>query len=345
MGQGGQGGWGGGYGGPPGGPPPGAPPFGQGPYGAPQQPQQQPQQHQQPQPYPAPQQAYPQPPPGYGPPPQPYGAPPQPYGAPPQAQYAPYPQPAFASPPVVYGPQYGVVPQYGLPMASGSRTIFHGEGASLFALFLLFGVVPVLLVAGVIVGVGAVAPDVAAILGPILGLGAELAIGLFLTHKFLSFYYGNLIVEGQRLEYRGTAGGLFGQLFVSFVLTALTLGIYAPWAFVRLKKYAFANVAVNGQLGRLTFDGEGASLLGTYLLGMILTYLTLGIYGPWFANNVFAFLWDHAKLDGRPFRFAKDPGGFFGTYLLVLLLTYCTLGFYLPWGMCKMMQWESERVT
>jgi uncharacterized membrane protein YjgN (DUF898 family) len=78
---------------------------------------------------------------------------------------------------------------------------------------------------------------------------------------------------------------------------------------------------------------------------MILTYCTLGIYGAWLANDIFAFYWENTKLDGRGFGFKKDPGGFLGTYILTMLLSYCTGGIYLPWGICNLFKWEAERVS
>ena len=133
--------------------------------------------------------------------------------------------------------------------------------------------------------------------------------------------------------------------FVNLLLIQITFGIYTPWALVNLKKWTYENVEVGGQRGRLTFDGDGGTLFGTYLLGAILTYCTLGIYGAWLANDIFAFYWDNTRLDGRGFSFKKDPGGFLGTYILTVLLSYCTLGIYLPWGICNLFKWEAERVT
>jgi hypothetical protein len=363
------GGGGGGYGQPPGYPPqqggyqgqpqqPGASPYGappqQAPYGQPPAPgygQPQPG-YGQPPPQPGygqpPQPGYPQPPPGYGaPPPQPgYGQPAPGYGQPP---------PGYGGPPPGYAPpgaQPGYNP-YAAPVAAGyapagamgTRVTFTGEGGALFVMYLLFCILPLIGVFGVIFALSAIDAGVGQIVAPILGLGAELIIGLLMAQKFMEFYYNNLTVEGQKCQYTGTMGALFGQLFVSMLLCMITFGIYTPWMMVRLKKFAYENTAVNGQKGRLTFTGEGGTLLGTYILGVILTYLTIGIYGPWFANNIFAFMWDNTQLDQRPFRFNKDPGGFFVTYLVVIVLTYCTAGIYTPWGVCKMLKWEAERVS
>ncbi len=149
-------------------------------------------------------------------------------------------------------------------------------------------------------------------------------------NKFLGFYYEALTLDGQRCNYVGTAGELLKSQFVNVLLIAITFGIYTPWALVNLKKWTYANVEVGGQRGRLTFDGDGGTLFGTYLLGAILSYCTFGIYGAWLANDIFAFYWDNTKLDGRGFSFKKDPGGFLGTYILTVLLSMCTLYIYLP---------------
>ncbi len=123
------------------------------------------------------------------------------------------------------------------------------------------------------------------------------------------------------------------------------MGIYGPWMWVKYWQYQYENTEVNGQKGRLTFNGDGGTLLGKYILGLILTYCTCGIYGAWFANDIYAFYWENTKLDGRGFGFRKDPGGFLGTYILTMLLSICTLYIYLPWGLCNIAKWESERVS
>jgi len=338
----------GGYGQPPGGQPQGgygAPPGGGG-YGAPPGGQ----------------------PPGYGPPPGGppggggYGAPPGGggYGAPPGGGgYGPPPGPG--APPG--GPGWGAPPGGGYaPMGSqgalGARAIFDGDGGKLFATYLLYMVAPLFasyVIAAILMGIGAGIESVARtggviaipfmLLGGLVVFAALIAVPLFFMNKFLGFYYEALTLDGQRCNYVGTAGGLLKSQFLSMLLIAVTGGIYTPWALVNLKRWTYENVEVSGQRGRLTFQGDGGTLFGTYLLGMILTYCTLGIYGAWLANDIFAFYWENTKLDGRGFAFRKDPGGFLGTYILTMLLSYCTMGIYLPWGICNLFKWEAERVA
>src|SRR5262249_15583167 len=132
---------------------------------------------------------------------------------------------------------------------------------------------------------------------------------------------------------------------VNQLLILVTFGIFTPWAICRMATFMYENTEVNGQRGRLTFSGDGATLLGTYILGAILTSCTLGIYGAWFANDVFAFFWENTRLDGRPYGFRKDPGGFLGTYIITMILNMITCGIYYPWGIGAIMRWEAERVT
>jgi uncharacterized membrane protein YjgN (DUF898 family) len=239
--------------------------------------------------------------------------------------------------------------------ALGTRVQFNGDGGNLFKTYLLYGVAPLFgayVVAGIPLGLGIALADsigAAAVVFVLIGaliLFAALAItpSLFMQ-KFYEFYHEGLVMDGQRVQYVGKLGDFMKVQFINRLLIGLTFGIYTPWAMVKTKKFLYENTVVNGQPNRLTFDGDPSALLGTYLVGSILMMCTFGIYGPWFANNLFAFQWENTKLDGRPFRFQKDPGGFFGTYLLAMILSNVTCGIYLPWGICNILKWETERVT
>jgi uncharacterized membrane protein YjgN (DUF898 family) len=246
----------------------------------------------------------------------------------------------------------------------GQRVQFTGEGGKLLVSFLLFALAPAVVGAVISVvftaigmaidgpgsshgkhhGPGPIAVTMQG-LGSVILLVIVMVASLFLYNKIFEFRWDNTIVDGQRCKYTGTPGGLFKAMIVPMLLTYCTFGIYGPWMIVKLWTWVYENVEVNGQRGRLTFQGDGGTLLGKWILGAILTYCTLGIYGAWFANDIFAFYWENSKIDGRGFGFRKDPGGFLGTYILTVILTYCTAGIYGPWGFCNILKWECERVT
>jgi uncharacterized membrane protein YjgN (DUF898 family) len=241
----------------------------------------------------------------------------------------------------------------------GQRVQFTGEGGKLLVTFLLWGFGPVIAggtIFGMMFGLGQLVDTdkygrpgpiatVLALVGMLIYYGVAIVGSLLLQNKILEFRGENTIIDGQRCRYVGSAGGLFKAMFVNMLLTSITFGIYAPWAVCKLWSWVYENTEVNGQRGRLTFHGDGGTLLGKWIVGAILTYCTLGIYGAWFANDIFAFYWENSKIDGRGFGFRKDPGGFLGTYILTAIISYCTLGIYLPWGMCNIIKWECERVT
>ena len=292
---------------------------------------------------------------GYGPPPVAPG-----YGPPPAAAgYGPPPGPAYGAPPGQggYGPPLAA-PGYGGQMGGGGgRADFRGDGGTLLVTYLMFVVGPIIgiviacvilqLVGGSLDGLANAGGIIAVpfmLLSMLIYFAGIIGVQVFFTQKIAEFYATNIKIDGQDCRYTGQVKDLAGKLALNYVLLMVTFGIYMPWFIVNMKKFVYANTEVGGRAGRLTFDGDPATLLGKYIVGMLLTYCTLGIYTPWFANELMAFRWENTKLDGTPFTFKKDPGGFFGTFLLNMLLSYCTLGIYTPWAMCAFMKWEADHV-
>jgi hypothetical protein len=239
----------------------------------------------------------------------------------------------------------------------GQRLVFSGDGGKLFGLVLLYRAAPVfvgyLILAIMVFGGGAIDRAVGAggilvalmgLFGGLLMVAAMLGAAVVYSNKFYEFYYEALTIDGQQCQYIGTPQELAKMIIINSILTAITCGIYTPWAIVKSSEFVHSKVLVNGQPNRFTFHGDPTALLGTYILGVILTSLCF-VYGPWFVNDLFAFMWENTRLDGRPFQFRKDPGGFFGTYLLAVILSYLTCGIYASWGYCNILKWEAERVA
>ncbi len=307
------------------------------------------------------------PPGGYGPPPG-GGAPPGGYGPPPGGGYGPPPGGSPYGPPPDAPNPYAAPAPGAMPGALGLRVRFTGEGSQLLVTFLLYYFLPIVagvgamfvfsMVGGAMAAVsthghrhgggdGAGAIAVVFILLGVLVMFAAIAFGfLMFLHKLFAWRMENLIIDGQTCRYTGTAGGLVGLHLVTMLLCLVTLGFYTPWAIARYVRFMYENTEVNGQRGRLTFAGDGGSFFVSWLLGHILTQLTCYIYGAWYLNDVFAFIWENTRLDGtKTFSFRKDGGGFLGTWLLTVVLTYFTSGIYFPWGACQIIRWETERVV
>ena len=280
-----------------------------------------------------------------------------PAGAPGMGAYAP-PQGGYGAPPAPTAQQMmGVAAAAGPGI--GQRVVFNGDGGKLLGTWLTFGLAPVAagviamivlaLVGGALGSTGSGAGGVMGVLFLALGFfllvaGALVASVLF-TNKFYEFYYESLVLDGQPCQYTGTTGELAKIILINAVLSMMTCGIYSLWGSVKMKEFIYSKVLVGGQPNRLTFHGDPASLLGTYILGIILTYCTAGLYQPWFMNNIFAFMWENTKLDGRPYQFRKDAGGWLGWSTIAMNFTVLSLGIYFPWGICNVLKWEAERVA
>lgn len=158
---------------------------------------------------------------------------------------------------------------------------------------------------------------------------------------------------GVRLRFDGQGGDLFVTLLVGYLLTIITLGIYAPWLYCRVMQY----VMVNGGVGptrrgdlRFEFQGRGGELFVTLLAGYLLTVLTLGIYGAWFAAKLLRFFNDNVvatAADGTRYRakFQGTGGELLVTLLVGYLLTILTLGIYMPWFYCKLRKLIASRTV
>ncbi len=297
----------GGYG-PPGGPPPGG---GWGPPGG----QQPGQPFQQPTPGQAP----------YAPPQQPY-APQQPY--PPQQPYAPPQQPPYGQQQGYAPPQQQYAPpqqQFGTPggVVSGElRMNFAGTGGELFAKL----IVSFLLL--------------------IVTLGIYFPWFICsMTNYFASKTTVGPTRRGQiRFAFNGTGGGFFGTFLVNYLLTLVTVGIYAPWAMCNIARWFTEHYEAHTDDGgrqSAKFVGSGGDLFVTFLVGYLLTLVTLGIYTPWFACKLQKFFQTNTHIyeNGQPigkFDFVGEGGSLLGTFIVGYLLTLVTVGIYAPWFQCKL---------
>lgn len=77
-------------------------------------------------------------------------------------------------------------------------------------------------------------------------------------------------------------GGLLGLIGIGILqglLTAITLGLGAPWAVCMKERWMAKHTVIDGK--RLVFDGKGGQLFGQYIKWLLLTIITLGIYSFW----------------------------------------------------------------
>jgi len=300
------------------------------------------------------------PPGGYGGPPGGggYGGPPGGgggFGAPPGGGFGAPPGGGFGGPPGGgFGPPQGGgfgPPQGGGFGPPGSRVVYQGTGGGL-AVAMLVSVLLPMFGAYAIIGTGAFvgqsmrgdAGQAVSAIFSLVGLVAMVFASLFAANKMIGFYWDNLVVEGRRCQYRGTAGALFKAMILPYFLTIITVGIYTPWLVKRMREYVYEHVDVGGE--RLQFSGNAGDLLVKFLIFLAIYLVgSIVVVGPfialpWFINELHKWTWDNTSLGGRPFRFEATLVDTLVNMLLSGLMMLCTLYIGMPWGM--VMQWDYE---
>lgn len=89
---------------------------------------------------------------------------------------------------------------------------------------------------------------------------------------------------------------LIGWTILGILVTALTFGICAPWAFTVKYNWETKHTVINGR--RLQFDGTALQLFGNWIKWLILTVITLGIYGLWLPIKLKMWRTKHTSFSG-----------------------------------------------
>ena len=157
------------------------------------------------------------------------------------------------------------------------------------------------------------------------------------------------------LQFRGTGGQLFVALVVGYLLCLITLGIYSPWFITKLLKWFCDNTSARSPAGAgfaLEYRGTGGGLFVTFLVGYLLSIITLGIYVPWFMCKVHRFVLDHTRImegaaEVGSLAFTGTGGDLFVTFIVGCLLSIITLGIYSFWFVVKLLKFwfRSTEVT
>ena len=80
-------------------------------------------------------------------------------------------------------------------------------------------------------------------------------------------------------KFTGGLLGLIGVSIVQVLLIIFTLGIATPWAVCYKERWLADKTIIDGR--QLHFDGSGGALFGQFIKWLLLTLITLGIYGFW----------------------------------------------------------------
>lgn len=219
---------------------------------------------------------------------------------------------------------------------------FHGEGGTLLGIYLLN------------------------LLLSVVTLGVYSFWGRAKVRRYL---WGQTEFEGDRFAYHGTGGelfvgylkimGVFLLLVVAIILLNLVLGpslqlvgalifwlsVFAltPVAVIGARRYRLSRTSWRGI--RFSLRGSTSEFVGLYLKGLLLSILTLGIYGVVFQTEVRRFLTERTWFGSEKFSFDGSAGELFPRYLRAILFSILTLGIYGFWWVAERERFFWNRTT
>ncbi len=220
---------------------------------------------------------------------------------------------------------------YGQTALNNERFHFSGTGKEMFIGFikiLLFYIA--IMAIYMLIAIVAKSP----ILAVVFLYLALIAIIPFAIHGSLRYRMSRTSYRGIRFGYRGDRHLFVKNFFQDLLITILTLGLYAPWFQMNIRKYTHQHI----RYGEVEFSNN-ASGLDWFLLnlkGYLFTIITFGIYGFWWQSEIFAFYIDKMKMTKGEQHIkchsTATGGGFFGLLMVNLLIVIFTLGIGTAWA-------------
>jgi uncharacterized membrane protein YjgN (DUF898 family) len=183
------------------------------------------------------------------------------------------------------------------------------------------------------------------------------------------FIWSNVEIHGQRLVYTGTGAEMFlayvkvGLVYMAFMglpalaglfstnaraivqlLVLLPLLLLIPFAVYWSRAYLLSRTTWRGI--RFGLSGEGqTSFVKTFLLGYLLSLVTLGLYAPYWNNDMRRILTDNTRFGTEPFRYDGNGRELFWITIKGVLLTLVTLGIYGFWLHAQLQRYYFAHTT
>tara|TARA_R110002073_G_scaffold72537_1_gene177668 strand:- start:701794 stop:702765 length:972 start_codon:yes stop_codon:yes gene_type:complete len=173
--------------------------------------------------------------------------------------------------------------------------------------------------------------------------------------EILKYHYQSTALDGARFTFHATGMEVFKgfiKIYLMFIVlygllfyalqtqnqTLMFSSIGLFYLFIFLIVPFAIHGAVRYRSSRSSWKGIHFKYLGVrqeffwlYLKGILLTVITLGIYGAWFQVDIRKYIFSHLRFGDVSFDFKGDGGELFWINLKFILLVYITLGIYSFW--------------
>lgn len=155
------------------------------------------------------------------------------------------------------------------------------------------------------------------------GTGKELLIGWLKAMLVFGIPVGVLVNAPELLDAGRT------MKVVAGVLAYCIVTVFVPIAMVGARRYRLSRTAWRGI--RFSFRGRVRDFVKLFVGGTLLSFITLGLYSPFFATKRQGFMVSHSYFGSQKFDFDGRGRDLFRPYLVTILLTLPTLGLCWIW--------------
>ncbi len=162
------------------------------------------------------------------------------------------------------------------------------------------------------------------------GTGGELFKGAVIFGLILALLNGASYALGQAW---GAEAQLYAEIGTSYLIVSLL-----PVIMVGAMRYRLSRTAWRGI--RLSFRGKRKSALWLYIKGYLFTFLTLGLYWPYFTVQKQKFWKSNAHFGNQAFEYNGEGKDILKAFLLINLLFVASIG--LPFALPLLMPGISE---
>jgi len=143
-----------------------------------------------------------------------------------------------------------------------------------------------------------------------------------------------------RTQWRGVRGAMTGSAaaysalnLIYLLLTWLTLGLFSPYANVKLWNYQLRHSWFGDR--NFSFDGEGGALLPKLLVCVLLLIPTLGLSWAWYKAALFRYVAGQTRYRDLSFGFTAQGGDLLLLVIPNFLLMLGTLGLAYPYVLLR----------
>ena len=148
--------------------------------------------------------------------------------------------------------------------------------------------------------------------------------------------------RGIRFSYRGKAFRFLMASLLGGFLTVITLGIYAPFLQVRLRRLLFEKTYFGD--GVFQFSGRGRHLSVAWLFALPLGVCSLGIGWAWWSALRHRYYWAHTTFAGSRFRCTATGAKLLWLWIGNLLIIVPTIGLGMSWAMLRTLRFWTRHI-